>query len=204
MMKELSNRELNRVRLRFLDLGKSFFVAEPDAEIMSRWRGIVTALGKEVISPSMDQAVRLLGRMLSEMNLEQIRQEFYVLFVDPFSDHAVDMAASCYIDGRRYGQTLVEFREFLKQADIGKFQDITDSEDSLVLMLDVMVTLIEENEKQGRENSELQEILLSKFLVPMCTRFTARLHENPVARFYSGCADFLAAYLDLEKGLLTS
>lgn len=203
-MNELSDRELKRVRLRFFDLNKSFFVVRPDAEIMSRWRGIVTALGKEVVSPSMDQSVRLLGRLLSEMNLEQIQHEFYALFDDPFSEHSVDMAASCYIDGRRYGQTLIDFREFLKQAGIGKYQNITDSEDSLVLMLDVMVTLIEENEKDGRENSELQEILLSKFLAPMCTHFTKQLHENPVARFYSVCADFLAAYLDIEKGLFAS
>jgi len=200
-MNELSNRELNRVRLRFFDLSKSFFMAEPDAETMSRWRGIITALDKEVISPSIDQAVQLLGRMLSEINLEQIQQEFNTLFVDPFSKHTIDMAASCYIDGHRYGQTLVEFREFLKQADIGKYQNITDSEDSLVLMLDVMVTLIEENEKEGRENSELQEVLLAKFLIPMSTHFSSRLHENTVARFYCGCADFITAYLDLEKGL---
>ena len=201
MMQELSNRELNRVRLRFLDLGKSFFTTEPDAEIMGRWRGIVTALGQESISPSMDQSVRLLAQMLAEMNLDQIREEYYTLFTDPFSDYQVDMAASCYIDGRRYGQTLVEFREFLKQADIGKFLDITESEDSLVIMLDVMVTLIEENEKQARENKALQEMLLHTFLLPMTTLLNTRLHENPVARFYAGCSDFLAAYLDLEKAL---
>jgi TorA maturation chaperone TorD len=201
MMQELSNRELNRVRLRFLDLGKSFFTAEPDAEIMGRWRGIVTALGQESISPSMDQAVRLLTQMLAEMNLDQIREEFYTLFTDPFSDYQVDMAASCYIDGRRYGQTLVEFREFLKQADIGKFKDITESEDSLVIMLDVMVTLIEENEKQASENKALQKMLLHTFLFPMTTLLNNRLHENPVARFYAACSDFLTAYLDLEKAL---
>ena len=203
-MNELSDRELKRVRLRFFDLSKSFFAARPDAEIMGRWRGIVTALGKEIISPSMDTAVRVLGRLLAEMNLEQIREEFYTLFEDPFSQHSVDTAASCYIDGRPYGQTLIDFRDFLKQADIGKYTNITDSEDSLVLMLDVMVTLIEENEKEDKENTELQHILLTQFLAPMCIHFTQRLHENPVANFYSGCADFLTAYLDLEKGLLTS
>ena len=201
MKQELSDRELNRVRLRFLDLGKSFFAAEPDAEIMSRWRGILTALEQEVISPSMDRAVRVLDQLLAEMNLEQIRHEYYTLFIDPFSDHGVDTAASCHIDGHPYGRTLVEFRDFLKQADVGKFKNNTESEDSLVIMLDVMVTLIEEHEKQGKNTTALQQILLQKFLLPMTALFSARLHENRVARFYGGCADLLTAYLDLEKGL---
>ena len=201
MMQQLSDRELNRVRLRFLDLGKSFFTAEPDAEIMGRWRGIVTALGQQAISSSMDQAVQILGQMLAEMNLDQIREEYYTLFVDPFSEYQVDLAASCYIDGRRYGRTLVTFRDFLKQADIGKYRDITESEDSLVIMLDVMVTLIEENDKQAVENTPLQKKLLETFLLPMTTLLNARLHENPAARFYAGCSDLLTAYMDLEKAL---
>ena len=203
-MNELTNRELNRVRLRFFDLGKSFFAAQPDAEIMGRWRGIITAIEKEAISPAIDQAVRHLSQMLAEMNLEEIQLEYYTLFDDPFSKQSVDVAASCHIDGRRYGQTLIQFRDFLKQADIGKFNDITESEDSLVLMLDVMVTLIEESRKYGQVNGGLQETLLVKFLLPLCTLLRDELQENSTARFYSGCADFLAAYIELEKSLLIS
>jgi TorA maturation chaperone TorD len=202
-MNELPARELNRVRLRFYDLAKSFFIGQPDAAILGRWRGILTALESEVISPAIDQAVLELGRLLSEMSLEQIREEFYTLFDDPFSRDHVEMAASCYIDGKRHGQTLVAIREFLKTADIGKVKEITDSEDSLVIMLDVMVTLIEEQQKQGEENQELQDQLLRKFLLPAAALFTDRLHEKNISPFYSGCGDFLTAYLELERGLLT-
>ena len=202
-MNELSARELNRVRLRFYDLAKSFFIGQPDAAILGRWRGILTALEKEAISPAIDQAVQQLASLLAEMNLEQIKGEFYTLFDDPFSRSHVEMAASCYIDGKRYGQTLVAIREFLKTADIGKVKEITESEDSLVIMLDVMVTLIDEQQKQGEENQELQEQLLREFLLPATALFAERLHEKNISPFYTGCADFLAAYLELERGLLT-
>ncbi len=201
-MSDLSERELNRVRLRFLDLVKSFFAVQPDAEIMGRWRGIITALEKEAINPAMDHAVLLLAEMLAKMNLEQIREEFYTLFADPFSQNTMETTASFYIDGRCYGQTLVDFREYLKEAEIGKYRDITESEDSLVLMLDVMVTLVEENDKQGKDNLALQARLLGGFLVPFCTLFCQQLRENPAATFYSGCADYLAAYIELEQELM--
>ena len=40
-MDELNERELFRVRFRFLDLIKSFFALEPDSETMSRWRELL-------------------------------------------------------------------------------------------------------------------------------------------------------------------
>ncbi len=203
-MNDLTPTELNRVRLRFLDLGKSFFTAQPDAAVLGRWRGIITALEKESISPALDRSVQQLAGMLAEMQLEQIREEYYTLFDDPFSRNQVEMFASCHIDGKRYGQTLVAFREFLKTARIGKIKGVTDSEDSLVIILDVLVTLIEENQKNGAENQALQEQLLNSFLLPLSELFADKLREKEVAHFYSGCADFLAAYLVLEKGLLTA
>ena len=194
-MTEFSDRELNRVRTRFYDLNKSFFADRPDAEILGRWRGIVTALAGEAVSPAMDEAIVRLNRLLGEMSLAEIDDEFYTLFVNPYSEHPVDLTASRHLDGRPFGETLVAYREFLKQAGIGKFADVADSEDSLVLLLDAMITLIEQ------ENTAMQTRLVEEFLAPMSSRFAAAMEENPAARFYSACADFLQAYMELEKNL---
>jgi TorA maturation chaperone TorD len=194
-MTELSERELGRVRTRLYDLGKSFFAAAPDAEILGRWRGIVTALERESISPAMDEAVENLSRLLGEMNLQQIRDEFYELFINPYSEHSVNLTGSAQLNGKPYGETLVAYREFLKEAEIGKRADIPESEDSLVLMLDAMITLVEQ------DNAPMQEKLLNEFLLPACSSLTAHLHNNPAARFYTTCAEFLQAYLELEKSL---
>ena len=56
-MDEMNDNDLVRIRLRFIDLAKSFFVEEPDAEKMSRWRGTFSALTKEQVSPRFDSAV---------------------------------------------------------------------------------------------------------------------------------------------------
>ncbi len=72
-MNELSDKELIRVRLRFLDLIKSFFMSEPDAEKMSRWRGMFAALDKEQVSPGMDRAVRRLNDFFSRQNLKSLK-----------------------------------------------------------------------------------------------------------------------------------
>ena len=194
-MTEISDRELNRVRIRFYDLNKSFFLTRPDAEIMGRWRGIVTALATQSISPAMDEAIARLGQLLGEMSLQEIQDEFYALFIDPYSDHLVNLSASRHPDGRPHGETLVAYREFLKQAGIGKFVDIPESEDTLVLLLDAMITLIE------LESEQMQARLREEFLAPLSISFAAAMENNPAARFYEACARFLAAYMELEENL---
>ena len=143
-MNELTDKELIRTRLRFLDVIKSFFMDEPDAERLSRWRGFIAALSDEPVNPLMDAAVKELGRLLSEISLEDIRDEYYELFINPFSSDMVQTNLSHYLDGQAFGQTLVNFRGFMMEAGLVKNEDIDDTEDSLVFMLDILRALIEE------------------------------------------------------------
>lgn len=116
-MEDFSDKEVFRVRLRFVDLIKSFFQAEPDAENMSRWRGTFAALAKEQVNPIFDGAVQDICRMLNEKNLIDIQNEYYELFTNPFSKNQINIMASYYLDGRSFGQTLVSLRGFwLRQA----------------------------------------------------------------------------------------
>lgn len=199
---ELSDRELCLVRLRFLDLIKSFFQEAPDAERISRWRGIFAALNKERIDQQLDTAIGQLAEILDNKDLKELREEHYELFTDPYSKHLLPLNAAYYLDGKSFGPSLVNCRELLKQNQLIKNESITDSEDSLLLMLDTLVTLVEE-EKQGSEQArEVQDQLLQQFLLPTAQLIHIRIKDNPKADFYEKCIAFLCAYLDLEQGLL--
>ena len=200
-MSELSDKELIRVRRRFLDTIKSFFVEEPDAERMSRWRGFFTALAKERVNPLMDTAVKEIDNLLSEMKLDEIKDEYYELFVNPFSEHLAHTTLSYFVDGHDFGLSLVNFRSFLMQAKLVKKDDVDDSEDSLVFMLDVLATLIEEKENPDDSRAG-QTKLLGEFLDPLTGHFSQAMKQNEKARFYEACTMFLAGYIDLEKGLI--
>ena len=194
-------RELIRTRLRFLDLLKSFFVKEPDAEAIARWRGMLSALTSQNITPAFDQAARDLHHHLMQANRQEIDAEYYTLFTDPFSPDLVPASASMYFDGHGFGPTLVRYRDFLGRAGVVLASEIRDPDDSLVLMLDALATLIEE-QKKGTDNQALQAELVHNFLSPLAVMFSQHLEQNGQARFYRLCAHLLDAYMGMEKDLL--
>lgn len=201
MNNDLPDKQLARIRLRFLDLLKSFFVEEPDAEKISRWRGIFAALNREKISPAIDNAIHRLTIMLADKNLQNIRDEYYQLFINPYGKNQVETTISSYIDGRNYGPSLAVLRDFLLEAELEKDKIFTESEDSLVVMLDALATLIEDEKTDPEIARRHQDTLLDNFLEPFVLKFTAALQENKEADFYAACGTFLSGYLDLEKGL---
>ncbi len=203
MTGELSTRELARTRTRFFDLLKSFFLAEPDAECLSRWRGILTSLAGTTVSPRLDRAVTELNRLLATKKLQDIRDEYYDLFVDPYSEHRVPTTASWYLDGRNFGPTLVQLRAFLMETGITREETVEESDDAIAVLLDTMVTLIEE-ERDPAVGYEAQQRLLASYLHPACSRFAETLAGSPRADFYGACAGFLAGYLEIELGLLAA
>ncbi|MCF6188768.1 MAG: molecular chaperone TorD family protein [Desulfobulbaceae bacterium] len=202
---EISDRDLILVRLRFLDLLKSFFVEEPDAERMSRWRGIFAALTKERINRQLDDAIEKLAESLNKKDLQDLRDEYYALFTDPYSRQLLPLNAAYYLDGKSFGPSLVDYRELLKQARLIKDRSITEPEDSLPLMLDTLIALIEEEKQGGGEQTrELQTQLVEHFLIPTTVKLLTAVENNSKADFYCSCIEFLKAYLDLEKGLFES
>jgi len=202
-MDEMNDNELVRIRLRFIDLAKSFFVDEPDAEKMSRWRGTFSALTKEQVSPRFDSAVLEISGALNKKNLKDLQDEYYQLFTDPFEGSQIESNASFYFNGRSYGEALVEIRELMKEAGIVKVDDVSDPEDSLVVMLDTFASLVEEEKTEPTQKiKELQARLLEEFLEPFVEKFTAQLKDNKHCDFYYLCCRVLGGYLDLEKSLV--
>lgn len=201
-METYSEKELYRVRLRCLDLLKSFFQAEPDAEHLSRWRGIFTALAREQVNPLFDGAVRDICRMLEEKSLIEIQNEFYALFINPFSHTPVNTLASYYLDGRCFGRTLAALRGFLQEAGLRREEGVVDSEDSLVMLLDILAGLIEEEKSTGSDRArQLQARLLTEYLEPFIREFAAAINLIDTGCFYASCCRLLRGYLELEKGL---
>jgi TorA maturation chaperone TorD len=204
-MQEMDDRELFRVRLLFLDLVKSFFVEQPDAEILARWRGTFSALKKEQVSPRFDSAATEIARALDTKTLEELQDEYYALFTDPFGGSTIEMTASFYNDGKSYAATLAELRGMLHEVGVAKDDTVSDPEDSLVVMLDFFATLIEEEKKSGEEKwKEFQAKMLKEYLEPTAANVAAALKEHEKADFYYLCSRVLEGYLDLEKGLAVS
>ena len=200
-MKELNDKELLLVRLRFLDLAKSFFIDQPDAERLSRWRGTFAALVKDQVTPEIDRTARELNTQLTSKKLEDLQDEYYALFTDPFSESHLNLMSSHYIDGRNLGSTLISLRQFLHDSSIHVDNSLGDAEDSLPVMLDILVTLVEQ-EKNGDDTSLKQGELLNDFLLPCIEHLAKSAADNATADFFDGCIRFCKGYLYLEKSLV--
>jgi len=198
----MEEKEIRRIRLRLIDLVKSFFLGEPDAEKMSRWRGTFSALARENVNPMFDQAVKEILSSLQEKNLEELQNEYYKLFTDPFTDKGLCTAASFYLDGRTHDKTLVNLRTFLREQQIVKSDGVIETEDSITVMLDILTRLIEDEEKLEKGISRKpQEELLDTYLLPFSKKLKESCEKNEFANFYTACCRFFCGYLELEKGL---
>lgn len=200
-MEDRTARDIDRIRLRLIDLIKSFFIEEPDAERLSRWRGIFTALQQEQISPEIDNAVAQIIGMLDSRSLTEIQEEHYELIENPFSDNVLNLSASFYRDGRSHGETLAKYRDFLNEADIIKEKEVADAEDSLPVMLDCLASLIDMDGEEGADTIHHQGILVNEYLAPLAASLQDALAKNKAASFYAACGRFIFGYVELEKGL---
>jgi TorA maturation chaperone TorD len=200
---ELNERDLCRVRLRFLDLIKSFFVEEPDAEKMSRWRGTFSALAREQVSPRFDKSVREISRALQEKSLKDLKNEYYHLFGNPCGGALVETSASYYRNGRSYSRALADVRGLMAEAGLCKDPEVFEPEDSLVVMLDTFASMVEEEQRDdGLSVRQLQSRLLEEFLEPLAEHMVSVLDDHQYADFYTCCCRVLCCYLELEKGLV--
>lgn len=192
----MSLSEVERARIFMLDLAKSFFLGEPSEEKCQAWEKALAALdGKTGFAP-LDQAVRDLREYLAQTPLSALSEEYYRLFVDPFNEKPVLLTASYYIDGKNYGPTLAKLRGFLKEIGLVKDENFKEPEDSLVCLLDFLISLIYIERK---ELSRAQEELLTNFLKPCVEGLSQALEEREEAGFYRRCAAFLKAYILLEE-----
>ncbi len=192
-------KHIRLARLRLIDLLKSLYMGEPDAVKLSRWRGTFTALMKERVNDQFDAAVRQLAEYLEKKSLEDLQQEYYKLFTDPFTDSGLSTSASQYLDGRSHGKTLVELRDMLGEIELQKNGGVTETEDSLVVMFDIYAHLIEEESVDGGRAIKFQEELLEKYLIPFAGRFSKACEKNQFADFYQACSGLTCSYLDMEK-----
>ncbi len=198
----MSEKELARIRMRFIDLIKSFFLTEPDAEKLSRWRGIFSSLSGERVNLQFDAAVTECSSHLAKKSLADLENEYYTLFVDPFVEGHIARNASFYIDGKHHGKTLAEFRGLLAEAGIAKEENVNEPEDTLVIVLDALVRLIEQGEDGKDCSRAYQTKLITEYLEPLAENICQALEKNAEADFYTSCGKFLKGYLDLERGLI--
>ena len=199
----IQERDLCRVRLRLLDLFKSFFGEEPDAEKLARWRGIFAALARAEISPAFDTEAGTIAGLLWEKSLSELQHEYCRVFTNLFAGRPVATTASFYRHDRNDGETLAGIREIMAEAGLVRDPSATAPADSLMVLLDILAALVEAEKNEDEPPArELSARLVAEFLVPLAENLTAALKASAHADFYMHCGRLLCSYLELEMELV--
>lgn len=188
----------------FYDLFFSMFVREPSDEIIGSWRKGLTAVCDAQPEGAIGKAAaNILDVLKAKEANEFVRAEFFRLFWHP-EGPAVSPLASTYVDGKPFGQYLVRLRTFLEKTPFRKCEDYTETEDSLAFHLDLMRSMImEENESDSPQEKEkwraLQRELMNDYMREWIDLPFARLQERDTEPFYQRVAVLARLYFQVEK-----
>ncbi len=194
----MSLSEVERARVFMLDLAKSFFMGEPTEEKLRIWEEALGRLAGNTGYAPLEEALSALQDKLARKTLAELREEYHLLFEDPFAE-PISTAASYYLDGKNYGPSLARLRKILQQLGFYKDENFKEPEDSLVCLLDFLISLIYARKEEAMK---AQGEILEEFLLPCVKGMRARVVDRFPQGFFAACLAFLEAYLEMERCLL--
>ena len=147
-------------------------------------------------TPLADAWVQL-AAAASAAELGALQDAYAALFVSP-GEAPVILHSSWYLTGFLHEKPLAELRQALIKLGFARNDDVSEPEDHIAALCDVMRLLIAD----GRPIAVQQEFF-TRFIGPWCERYTDRLTqaaiEVPGADFYRCVGQFARAFWDVEK-----
>ena len=172
---------------------KSFFIREPDEKTVNLWKETIEKIKQEGISRAFNLTTEKMLEQINKHSLD-LSNEYYHLFVDPYSDDQIHLTVSMYLEGRNYSKTLAKVKDILAEADIEAFEGIGVPEDYIPFLFEVMEVLIGE---QG-DSFHIQKRLFEEFLLPALLGLSLQLKQRGKG-FYRSVGDFLLVFTELER-----
>jgi TorA maturation chaperone TorD len=191
----------------FYDLFFSMFVREPADEIIASWReGLAAVCSAQPEGPIGNAASDILDLLKARDANDAVRAEFFRLFWHP-EGPAVSLLASTYVDGKAFGPYLVRLRKFLEKTPFRKSEGYIETEDTLAFHLDLMRSMImEEQQTDSPEEKEkwhaLQRELIHEYMNEWIDRPLAQLENRDAEPFYQRVALLARLYFQFEKDFL--
>jgi TorA maturation chaperone TorD len=186
--------EEDRARAEHYAVLSRLFAAPPDAAFLqqlatlaSSWGGADGALGR---------AWLLLADAARSVAPEQIDEEYTRLFLT-IGRPEVMLFGSFYIAGFLMEEPVVELRADLAELGLGRRRGITESEDHIAALCDVMRHLV----VTGPDAAGLarQQAFFAGHLEPWVEALARALENAPDSRFYARTAALVRAFFEIER-----
>ena len=186
--------EEDRARADHYALFARLFFCAPDQALldMLTMSGEVLGIGEGALPV----AWRALGHMAGQTTVGAVQEEFAALFVS-VSKPVVILNGSWYLTGFLQEEPLVQLRDDLVELGLGRRSGVTDTEDHISALAEVMRHLI----LTGPDEAGLarQKQFFNRHLAPWGVQFTEALQQAPGGCFYVKAGELLRAFLEVER-----
>ncbi|MBZ4644254.1 MAG: hypothetical protein PWQ25_1886 [Deferribacteres bacterium] len=196
---DMKKDEISEVRLFFYEIVKESFQDEPDAALIDIFNQLVDNLKKnyEVKDEKVEFIIESFQTVLQNLDLQKIKEEYNILFVDPFSNYLIHKNASFYIENKNFGNTLVKIRDFIWRLELFKSEDYFEPEDSVPFISDVMIYLID-----NEYAINVQYDFFTKFIAPLMEGLCTELKNSEMANFYACVGLLMEFFIEMERNYL--
>lgn len=186
--------EEDRARAEHYAVLSRLFASAPDAEFLARLPALAMAWGSAE-SP-LGRAWMVLADAARGIDAEALEEEYTRIFLT-IGRPEVMLFGSFYMAGFLMEEPVVELRADLAELGLGRRLGITESEDHISALSDVMRHLI----VTGPDAAGLarQKAFFEGHVAPWVDALADALENAPNSRFYSRTAPLLRAFFDIER-----
>ena len=186
--------EEDRARAEHYAVLSRLFSRAPDADFLQKLSAMAGGWGS--VDSALGQAWLVLGDAAKSFSAEAVEEEYTRIFLT-IGRPEVMLFGSYYIAGFLMEEPVVELRHDLAELGLGRRLGITESEDHIAALCDVMRHLI----VTGPDVAGLarQQLFFTRHIAPWFEALCDALEGAPEARFYPRTAALVRAYFEIER-----
>ena len=184
----------DRARAEHYAVLSRLFSSAPDADFLQKLTALAGAWGS--VDSALGQAWLVLGDAAKNVTVDEAEEEYTRIF-QTIGRPEVMLFGSFYIAGFLMEEPVVELRHDLAELGLGRRLGITESEDHIAALCDVMRHLI----VTGPDAAGLarQQLFFTRHIAPWFEALCDALEGAPEARFYPRTAALVRAYFEIER-----
>lgn len=184
----------DRARAEHYAIFSRLFASAPDADFLARLPALAATWGNA--ESALGRAWLTLADATRGIDVAMLEEEYTRLFLT-IGRPEVMLFGSYYLAGFLMEEPVVELRHDLNELGLGRRAGVTESEDHIAALADVMRHLI----VTGPDEAGLvrQKAFFAAHLSPWVDAMAAALENAPESRFYSRTASLVRAFFDIER-----
>jgi len=184
----------DRARAEHYAVLSRLFASAPDAEFLRKLPALAATWGSS--RNALGQAWLMLRDAALNTDAEQLEDEYTRLFLT-IGRPDVMLFGSFYMAGFLMEGPVVELRADLAELGLGRRLGVTESEDHIAALCDVMRHLI----VTGPDAAGLgrQQLFFTRHIAPWFEALCDALERAPDARFYPRTAALVRAFFEIER-----